>query len=287
MIIVIGFMNYGTVSVDFFQVEASNAILGILSAAALIFFAYIGFEDIANIAEETENPSKTIPRALMLSIVVTTILYVLVALAIASAGIAPGDLATSVNPFADIAAGVLGSEAAVLVISIIALFATANTVLVMLIVGSRMMYGMSKAGALPKAFSKIHNKTNTPWVAIIFAMIISIGFVFFGDIEIVARASVFAVFIVFFIINITLIYLRKSQPELERPFKVRPNIKWIPIFPLIGAITCFLMLWTFADSPNDYILILIIQGIVTAVGIGFYLLYKLYRHWKNKPNLSS
>jgi len=285
-IIVIGFMSYGALGpVDFFQVNSSTAILGILSATALIFFAYIGFEDIANIAEETENPTKTIPRALMISIVVTTILYVLVALAIASTGVDPDALAVSPNPFAYIAAGLFGSEISMTIISIIALFATANTVLIMLIVGSRMMYGMSVAGALPKIFSKVHKKTKTPWVAIIFTMVVSFGFVFLGDIELVARVSVFAIFIVFAIVNFVLIYLRKTQPDLERPFKVKPSIKWLPIFPLIGVVTCFLMLFTFADAPADYILILSIEGIVVAIGLGFYFIQKLYRRLRKKDVL--
>jgi len=281
-IIVIGFMNAGKTPVNYFEFPpgTSNVLLALLSGAALIFFAYIGFEDIANIAEEAENPTKTIPRALMLSILITTVFYVLIALAIASSGIAPGDLAASPNPFATIAAGILGSELAIIIISIIALFATANTVLIMLIVGSRMMYGMSKAGAFPKIFSRIHHKTNTPWVAVIFTMVLSMGFVFLGDIEIVARVSVVSIFIIFFIINVTLIYLRKSKPELERPFKVRPNLKWMPIFPLIGAITCFAMLFTFADTPADYIFILVIQFIVIIVGVGLYLALKLYRHYR-------
>jgi len=282
-IIVIGFMGYGALGpVDFFPVNSSTAILGILSATALIFFAYIGFEDIANIAEETENPTKTIPRALMISIVVTTILYVLVALAIASTGVDPDALAASPNPFAYIAAGLFGSQISMTIISIIALFATANTVLIMLIVGSRMMYGMSVAGALPKIFSKVHKKTKTPWVAIIFTMVVSFGFVFLGDIELVARVSVFAIFIVFAIVNFVLIYLRKTQPDLERPFKVKPSIKWLPIFPLIGVVTCFLMLFTFADAPADYILILSIEGIVVAIGLGFYFIQKLYRRLRKK-----
>ena len=265
LIIVLGFSNLGNISINFleFPVSTSNIFLALLSAAALIFFAYIGFEDIANISEETENPTKTIPRALILSILITTILYILMAVAVVGSGVS--NLELYPNPLSAIAQSFLGPAGA-LVMSIIALFATANTVLIMLIVGSRMMYGMSIAGALPKIFSKVHRKTSTPWVAIIFTMIVAIGFVFFGDIELVARVCVFAVFLVFFIVNITLIYLRKTQPDLERPFKVKPSIKWIPIFPLIGAITCFLMFFSFIESYW----IFIIQLIVIAIGLGFY-----------------
>ncbi|MFX1296552.1 MAG: APC family permease [Promethearchaeota archaeon] len=280
-IIIIGFINLGGQSVNFFELppSAPPIILAVLNAAALIFFAYVGFEDIANISEETEKPTKTIPRALIISIIVTTILYVLVAISIAGSNISG-----SINPFAEVVSDFLGSDIAIILISIIALFATANTVLIMLIVGSRMIYGMSQAGALPKIFSKIHKKTHTPWVAIIFAMIISISFVFMGDIEIVARASVFAILLIFFIVNVTLIYLRKTKPDLERPFKVRPSIKWVPIFPLIGAITSFLLLITFADMTSwTYYYIIFIILIIIVIGLVIHFLLQWYksRHEKS------
>lgn len=281
-IIVIGFINIGNApSVDFFEFPSSvtNTGLAIMTTASLIFFAYVGFEDIANIAEETENPSKTIPRALMLSIVVTTILYVLVAFSIASFD--PATLGSSTNPFATIAATILSSDVAIILISIIALFATANTVLVMLIVGSRMIYGMSKAGALPKVLSKVHGKTHTPWVAILFTMVLSICFLFMGDIEIVARASIFAILLIFFIVNVTLIYLRKTRPDLERPFKVKPSVKWLPILPLLGAITSFLLLITFADLMSwDYYFIIIIMLLIIGIGLGIHFLYSWYKRRK-------
>ncbi|MHA1131977.1 MAG: APC family permease [Candidatus Helarchaeota archaeon] len=285
-IIIIGFINLGNAGgVDFFQFPSytSNIPIAIMTAASLIFFAYIGFEDIANIAEETEKPEKTIPRALILSIIITTILYILVALSISAfpMGTGPGTLGGSENPFAFIVSSILSSDLAIILITIVALFATANTVLIMLIVSSRMMYGMSNAGALPKAFSKIHKRTHTPWVAIIFTTVFSIGFLFLGEIGLVARASVFSVLLIFFIINVVLIYLRKSQPDLDRPFKVKPSIKWVPIIPLLGAITTLFLLITFADFTTwDYWFILIIQLIIIAIGIGLFYLYRFYKKRK-------
>lgn len=277
LIIVLGFSNLGNISINFleFPVGTTNILLTLMSSAALIFFAYIGFEQIANLSEETENPRKTIPRALILSIIVTTILYILMALAVVSSNIP--NLELYPNPLSAIAETFLGPAGA-LIMSIIALFATANTALILLIVGSRIMYGMSVAGAFPKIFSKVHRRTRTPWVAIIFAMIVAIGLVFFGDIEIVARSSVFAIFLVFFIINVTLIYLRKSQPDLKRPFKVKPSIKWLPIFPLLGAITCFLMFFSFIENYW----IFIIQLIIIAAGLGFYGILALIHHVRKK-----
>ncbi|NVM31966.1 MAG: amino acid permease, partial [Candidatus Helarchaeota archaeon] len=130
-------------------------------------------------------------------------------------------------------------------------------------------------------------KTKTPWVAIIFTMLIAMGFIFFGDIEIVARVTVFSVFLIFFLINIILIVLRKTRPDIERPFKVRPNIKWVPIFPVIGAITCFLMFFTFSEiGSSEYFFILIVQIIVISIGFGFYLIYKLYNRYRKKDQMT-
>ncbi len=289
LIIVLGFMNFGSVNYFEFPIAGtSNIIFVLLSAAALIFFAYIGFEDVANMAEETEEPKKTIPRALLISILVTTILYVLMAIAvvstISSLGLTLEQFAALPNPLTVIAETFLGVGGG-LTMAVIALFATANTVLIILIVTSRMIYGMSKGGALPKAFSKVHKKTKTPWVAIIFTMVVAMGFIFFGDIEVVARVTVFSVFLIFFLINIILIILRKTRPDIERPFKVRPNIGWVPIFPVIGAITCFLMFFTFSElGSSEYNFILIVQLIIVALGFGFYLVYKLYKRSQEKEN---
>lgn len=293
LIIVLGFMNFGSVNYfEFPTTGVSNIAMVLLSAAALIFFAYIGFEDIANMAEETEEPKKTISRALLISILVTTILYILMALAVVSViQSLPGitnfaDFAALPNPLTVIAGTFLGPGGA-LAMAVIALFATANTVLIILIVTSRMIYGMSAGGALPKVFSKVHAKTKTPWVAIIFTMLIAMGFIFFGDIEIVARVTVFSVFLIFFLINIILIVLRKTRPDIERPFKVRPNIKWVPIFPVIGAITCFLMFFTFSEiGSSEYFFILIVQIIVISIGFGFYLIYKLYNRYRKKDQMT-
>jgi APA family basic amino acid/polyamine antiporter len=85
--------------------------------------------------------------------------------------------------------------------------------------------------------------------------------VFLGDISLVAHATVFGVLISFFLVNLSLIFLRKRKPELERPFKLRPNMGWIPIIALLGAIVCFGLLFTFD------LIIIIIEGIIVLIGI--------------------
>lgn len=265
LIIILGFSNIGHININFLEFPSGtpNIFLALISGTTLIFFAFTGFEHVANIAEETEHPKKTIPRAIIISIIITTILYTLMAIAVILSGVP--NLETLPNPLSAIAEAFLGSTGH-LIISIIALFATSNTILFLLISTSRQLYGMAMAEAMPRAFTKIHHKTSTPYFAVIIVMIMAIGFTFFGDIELVARVSVFATFLAYFIINFSVIYLRKSRPDLERQFIVKPNIKGIPLFSALGAITCFLMFFTFLETFLTFIILIVI----IFAGLGIY-----------------
>ncbi len=264
LIIIIGIPYLGTV--NYFMLPIGTSFSQIFSSVALIFFAYIGFEDIANIAEEVKMPAKNLPRAIIYSIIITTILYCLTALSVVS--ILDFDLiAASPAPLSDVASEVLGDVGGI-IMSFIALFATANTVLIMMIVTSRMMYGMARDKALPIGLSKVSPKFKTPALAILVTMILTIiplGLYFFGDISTVADATVFGVLITFFLVNLSLIVLRKKKPELERPFKLKPNIRWLPIVGLLGCIACFGLFFSFADLEG--LLTIIIQAIIVLLGI--------------------
>ncbi|MDX1533205.1 MAG: amino acid permease, partial [Nitrosopumilaceae archaeon] len=217
-------------SINYF--EAPNGITGIVLAFVLIFFAFIGFEDMANVAEEVRRPQKTIPRAIILSVVITGVIYILVALSSVKI-LNWQELGSSAAPLADVATRGLGIGGGI-TLSAIALFATASTVLITLVAGARILYGMAKDGSLPSLLSKVHSKTGTPWIAVIGIFIASLAFAFVGDIVIVANIVVFAVIITFAMVNLAVILLRYVQPDLERPFRVPLNIGKFPILPLIG-----------------------------------------------------
>jgi len=257
LIIIIGIPFLGTV--NYFVLPLGGSFGAVFSAVALIFFAYIGFEDIANIAEEVKEPTRNLPRAIIYSIIITTVLYCLTAISIVS--ILPfEDIASSSAPLSDVASEILGPVGGI-IMSFIALFATANTVLIMMIVTSRMMYGMARDNALPKGLSKVSLKFKTPALAVLVTMILTLIPPFLGDISIIANATVFGVLITFFLVNLSLIVLRKKKPELERPFKQKPNVSWIPIIALLGCIVCFVLLFTFD------LLIVIIQIIIVLCGV--------------------
>ena len=257
LIIIIGIPHLG--SVNYLELPIGGSFTGIFSAVALIFFAYIGFEDIANIAEEVKSPAKNLPKAIIYSIIITTVLYCLTAISIVS--ILPySEIASSPAPLNSVTTAVLGPIGGI-IMSFIALFATANTVLIMMIVTSRMMYGMARDKALPEGLSKVSPKFRTPALAVLITMILTMIPLFFGDISIVANATVFGVLITFFLVNLSLIALRRKKPDLERPFRLKPNIGWIPIIALLGCIVCFGLLFTFN------LLIVVIQLIIVLCGV--------------------
>lgn len=249
LIIIFGISFIG--SVNYFEVPSqSGSILEYLSpiaiAAALIFFAYIGFEDLANITEETINATRNIPRALIISVIISTILYILVA--IVSVSVVPyQQLAEAEGALALVAQTALGGAIGGLLLSVIALFATANTVLILLIVGSRMIYGMASEGSMPAILSKIHSKTQTPYISIIlvalFALVmLAVGSLQKDALQTIAFLTNMAIFITFFSVNVSLIVLRYTMPEIRRPFKVPLNIGKFPLIPFFGTIFCLLML---------------------------------------------
>ena len=263
LIIVIGFTFSSPEPVNY--TESPSGFTGIVLAFVLIFFAFIGFEDMANIAEEVKKPKKTLPRAIILSVIIAGILYILVSLAVVRV-VNWEELSNSAAPIALVAQRGLGSEAHIL-LSAIALFAITNTVLITLIAGSRIFYGMAKEKVFPSILEKIHFKTKTPWIAIIVIMITSIAFTFVGDIVIVANITVFAIVITFAAINLAVIVLRYTEPDIERKFKVPINIGKFPILPLFGLIISVYMAFQFEIE-----VVLVGVGII-GIGVVFYLLY--------------
>lgn len=251
------------IEIDYF--DAPHGFSGIFSAFTLVFFAYIGFENIANIAEEIKNPRKVLPRAIILAITITAIVYILVSIS-AVRVLDWQELGASAAPLADVIKKSLGQEWGFGIL-IIALFATTNTVLIMLVSGSRILYGVSLDKALPRIFSVIHQKRKTPWIAVIVIGALSASFVFIGDIGTVANISVFAIIMVFVLVNLALIWLRYKQPNVERQFRSPVNVKKFPVLAALGIITPILGIIQFESF-------VLLMGLgVVASGALFYYIY--------------
>ena len=262
-IIYLGFVYSGEHSVEYFSTPFGFE--GILAAFVLVLFAYVGFENIANISEETKNPRRTIPRAIILSIIITSVIYILVALAAINA-LPIEELANSSSPIADIAGKILGSDGYI-ILSLIALFATTNTVLIMAVAGSRILYGITDGGSFPSFFSKIHNRTKTPWVAIVTCTVISIIFAFSGDIATIASVTVFTIVIVFVAVNFSVIWLRLKEKEPHEGFRTPFSIRKVPVLPVLGVITSIIGI-----SLID-VTAALLGLLVTVIGMTYYFVY--------------
>lgn len=212
--------------------EAPN--FGVVSGAALVFFSFLGFENIANLAEEAKEPKRDLPRAIFLSLGISTTLYILVALA-AVALLSPEQLGGAQAPLAEAArarstmvAGALGG---------IALFATANTALISLLVASRVIFGIAREGELPKSMAALLHRRKTPWVATLAVASVAAALVPFGNVSVLASLSSFASLLAFAAVNVALIVLRYREPRKDRPFRVPGAIGRFPVLPAIGAAT--------------------------------------------------
>lgn len=263
IIIFIGLQKFG--NVDYLQL--TNGIKGIIEGGVLIFFSYIGFQSITRLAEETKQPEKNIPKAIIISIIITTIIYILVA--ISAVSVIPAiDLAQEDAPLARIAETAFGQNSFIL-LSGIALFSTFNTALMMLLSGSRLVYGISKEKALPKLLSKVSKKTLAPWISIIGVVVAAIFFLFIGDLKSIANLTNFTVFSVFIAINATLIFYRVKKP-IKKGFKVPFSIGKIPVLPLFGIITSVFMI------GNLSINILLLGILLILIGLVFHFIFNKF-----------
>lgn len=206
---------------------------GVAGGAFLAFFAYIGFEDMVNIAEEVKEPQRTIPRGILLAFSIATLLYVLVAL-VALATMPPAELAASEAPLADIYKLATGRPA--VFISAIGLVAVLNGALIQIIMASRIFFGMSRNGWLPQFLSVVNPRTRTPVTATLFAGALVLLLALALPLLSLAKGTSAMVLIVFTLINVSLIRIKLSEPS---PDGVRPLPMAVPV---IGALASFLIL---------------------------------------------
>lgn len=197
------------------------------------FYAFIGFEDIVNIAEEVKNPKKNLPRAIFLALSIASIFYIIVTLVCVLA-VNPTTLSTKTAPLTYILK--TSNSGYSVIISFIALFAIINGALVQIIMCSRLMYGMAKKAWLPSRLAVISASTQTPINATSLVIILTLVIYYIFPITSSAKVTSFIILIVFSLINISLFRIKLTQKHSQGAFAV-------PIFlPLIGAVLTSLFL---------------------------------------------
>jgi APA family basic amino acid/polyamine antiporter len=234
---------------------------GVVTAASLIFFAYIGFDAISTSGEETRRPQRDLPIAILGSLFVATVLYILVALA-ATGALPFTELDGSEAPLAAALDGA-GFGFGATVISIGALIAITSVVLTVLYGQTRIMFAMSRDGLIPKAFARVHPRTRTPiFTTAFFAVFIAALAAVVPLAEIAKLVNIGTLF-AFLLVNVGVMVLRHTRPDLQRGFRV-------PIVYVCAPIGILLCAYLMADLPGETWLRFLVW---LAAGIVIYVVY--------------
>jgi amino acid transporter/Trk K+ transport system NAD-binding subunit len=247
-----------------------------IPAMALIYISYVGFELISNAAEEIIQPAKNIPRAIFITLGVSTAIYVFV-VGVMMATVNYTELAESDIPFiftADRLFGSWGRWAGI----IATIMASLSAFSVTLGASARILFALGRDRHFPDLFCRIHPRFQTPHIALFFCAIIVVIFSSTGIVKFVASVSDFGYLMGLGIINFAVIPLRKKMPNLRRPFQTW----WFPFIPILGVITT----WMFV--PALELQSFVLGGVLTLVGAGVYLIRPANRREVSKlPHLVS
>ncbi len=231
---------------DIVRVEFNPAALaGLVSATLIAVFAFVGFEGLANIAEEVRNPARTLPRAIFLTLLVSTLLYVLVAW-IVLASVDRADVVGSAAPLALVFERLTGASSKT--ISLIAIMATLNGVVVQIIMSSRVLYGVARQGGLPARFATVNRSTRTPLFATGCTIVLVLVLALSLPLEHLAASTSRLTLIVFALVNVSLAIIKWRDGAASADTYIAPT--WVPYagvaacIGLLAADLLFLVAWT-------------------------------------------
>jgi APA family basic amino acid/polyamine antiporter len=241
---------------------------GLITGAATIFFAYIGFEAVSTAGAESKNPGRDMPIGILGSLVICTILYILTCAVLV--GIVPYQQLDNPAPIA-LAVDQIGLPWFAFVVKLGAFAGLSSVMLVLLYGQTRIFYTMAKDGLIPQVFANVHPKFKTPWINTILVGLLAMGFGGFMSLDNLANLTNVGTLAAFAIVCLTVIYLRYARPKINRPFKT----PLFPITPLLGALMCiFLLLSLMAHELTRNFFLWYLAG-------GF-VLYFAYGIWNSK-----
>ena len=239
---------------------APNGFHGVWTGAALIFFAYIGFDAVSTAAEESKNPQKDMPFAMMMSLAVTSVIYIVTTLVLT--GLVPWEHLGTAEPLAT-AFGERGLNAGAMLISIGALAATTSVLLVFQMGQPRIFYSMARDGLLPPWAAKVHPKYRTPHVTTILTGVFVAGFAAFAPIDAIIELTNIGTLFAFVLVAVGILVLRKIDPDRPRPFRT----PLVPLVPILAIVSCLgLMLGLPLDTWIRF-------GLWLLAGLVIYFLY--------------
>jgi APA family basic amino acid/polyamine antiporter len=212
---------------------------GIMRAASIVFFAYIGFEAVSTAGQEAKDPAKDMPFGIIGSLVVCTVIYMLVAAIMTL--LVPYNTLNVPDPVA-VVVDAFGPQWSWLakIIKIGAIIGLTSVVLVLMYGQTRIFYTMARDGLLPHIFSRVHPKYHTPWINTLLVGLITALAAGFLDINLLGDATSVGTLAAFAIVCLSVIYLRRAAPELPRGFKV----PFYPVLPVLGILSCGYLITT-------------------------------------------
>ena len=214
---------------------------GIIRAASIVFFAYIGFEAVSTAGQEAKNPAKDMPFGIIGSLIACTVIYILVSIVLTL--IVPYNQLNVPDPVA-VAVDAFGPQWAwfASTIKVGAIIGLTSVILVLMYAQTRIFYTMSRDGLLPKVFSRVHPKFRTPWInTLLVGLAVAIAAGFF-DINFLGDATSVGTLAAFAIVCLTVIWLRRTHPELPRGYRV-------PLYPVVPALGVASCIWLITSVP--------------------------------------
>ena len=253
-----------------------GGIMGILGAAGTVFFAFIGFDAVSTAAQETKNPKRDMPIGILGSLAVCTVLYILFAHVLT--GIATVEDFRTGGKEASVAFAIgkymVGYQWLAQFVTVAILAGFSSVILVMLLGQSRVFYAMGKDGLLPKAFGDLHPKYKTPYKANLAILVIVGLFAAFIPGDIVGDMTIIGTLFAFILVCISVIVLRKTEPDLKREFKT----PFVPLVPILGVIVCLAMIYGLGWT--NWLRL----GVWLAIGLVFYFVYSKKNSKLNNPD---
>ncbi|NDW19765.1 amino acid permease [Dysgonomonas sp. 216] len=230
---------------------------GILRGAGVVFYAYLGFDALSTAAQEARNPQKDMPKSILISLLICAILYIGVTTVLT--GIVNYKELNVAAPIA-LAIDHTGEGLAWLspLIKLGAIAGLSSVILVMMLGQSRIYYAISKDGLLPKVFSKVHSKNGVPHNATIFACIVTALFAGLFPLHVLSELVSIGTLMAFAIVCISVLVLRKTQPDLKRPFKT----PLVPFVPLLGAAICVIQMLALPWNTWSRLIIWSVIGLI-------------------------